>query len=533
MDAYDFILVGAGSAGSVLARRLSERADVRVLVLEAGGTKAPPNVADPSLWYTLFGSAIDWGYSSVPQPGLNGRTTYEPRGKLLGGSSNLYIMMHIRGHPSDYDHWAYQGCPGWRYQDVLPYFKKLEHQEDATSPWAGKSGLLYVANAGLHEPNPTSAVFIEACQELGYPRTDDFNGPQMEGAGWHHLNIKQGKRQSTALAYLHAALKRPNVTLKANAQATRLLFDGRRCVGVEYRQNDEMQTAYADLEVIVSAGAIESPKLLLLSGIGAPAQLKQFGLPVVAELPGVGENFHNHVLTGVINEAAQPVPPPHQNLSESALFCSSRPGWPAPDLQIAFVHVPFNIIIGQGHPNSISILPGVVRPLSRGWIRLASSNPLDKPLVNPNYLSEKADLERLVQGVKIARKIFGTRAFSRWVKQELMPGPDIQTEAQLRAFVRANADSYHHQAGSCRMGLDALAVVDPELRVHGVEGLRVADASVMPSVPSGNCHTGILMIAEKAADLIKRAHRLHEKQRTPQSAAHATSAQEVYAESGR
>jgi choline dehydrogenase len=225
-------------------------------------------------------------------------------------------------------------------------------------------------------------------------------------------------------------------------------------------------------------------------------------------VPGVGENFHNHVLTGVIVEAKQPVPPPNLNLSEAALFTRSDPGWPAPDLQIGFVHVPFDIIVGQGHPNSISILPGVVRPASRGWIRLASANPLDKPLVNPNYLSAKSDAERLVQAVRIAREIFATQAFAPWVKQELLPGPDVQTDADLLAFVRQRADSYHHQAGSCKMGIDGMAVVDPELRVYGVDGLRVADASVMPAVPSGNCHAGIVMIAERAADLIKRAHGL-------------------------
>lgn len=509
MSVYDFIIVGTGSAGSVLANRLSENPAVKVLALEAGGPEIPSNVENPSLWYTLFGSTVDWGYTSVPQPALDGRVTHEPRGKIPGGSSNLYIMMHIRGHPADYDNWAYNGCPGWSYQEVLPYFQKLENQEDDTSPWAGKGGPLQVANAKLHEPNPTSAVFIEACRELGYPSTEDFNGPNMEGAGWHHVNIKDGKRHSTAVAYLQPALERHNLTLSTNSQATRLLFDGKRCVGVEYSQNGEIKTANANLEVIVCAGAIESPKLLLLSGIGNPTQLKEFDIPVVAEVPGVGENFHNHVLTGVIDEASQPVPPPHQNLSESALFCKSDPGWVGPDLQIAFVHVPFNIIIGQGHPNSISILPGVVRPMSRGWVRLASRNPLDKPLVNPNYLGVESDLERLVQGVKIARGIFGTKTFSSWVKQELMPGPDVQTEDQLHDFVRKNADSYHHQVGSCKMGLDAMAVVDPQLRVNGVEGLRVADASVMPVVPSGNCHTGILMIGEKASDLIKDTHALH------------------------
>ncbi len=514
MSEYDFIIVGVGSAGAVVANRLSENPAVKVLALEAGKprseipTELTDRVDNPSVWYTLLGSEVDWGYTSVPQPGLEGRVIYEPRGKLPGGSSNLHIMMHIRGHVSDYDDWAYNGCPGWTYKEVLPYFQKLEDQEDDTSGWSGKGGPLHVANAKRHNPNPTSEAFINACLELGYPYTQDFNGYNMEGVGWHHVNIKDGKRQSTAVAYLIPALIRPNLTLSTNSQATRLLFEGERCVGVEYIQHGEIKTAYANYEVIVCAGAIESPKLLLLSGIGNSTHLKEFDISVKVDLPGVGENFHNHVLAGVINEVSQPIAPPHLNLSESALFCKSDPDLVGPDLQIAFVHVPFDIIIGQNHPNSISILPGLVRPISRGWIKLASSNPLDKPLVNPNYLSAEADVQRLIQAVKLARNIFATKAFSSWVKQELMPGPEVQNEHQLLAFVRKNADSYHHQAGSCKMGLDEMAVVDPQLRVYGVEGLRIADASVMPVVPSGNCNTGIVMIGEKVSDLIKKEHNL-------------------------
>jgi len=493
----------------VLADRLSENPDTKVLVLEAGGPKLPENVDVPQLWFMLLGSDVDWKYQSVRQPGLEGRQTFEPRGKLPGGSSNFYIMMHIRGARSDYDNWAYNGCPGWGYDDVLPYFQKMEDQDDYTSGVAGHGGPIPVYNAGKHKPNPTSQAFIDACIELGFPRTEDFNGPKMEGAGWHHINVKDGLRWSARRGYLEPAEKRKNVTFLTNAQATRLLFDGKRCTGVEYSHDGKLDTADARHEVIVCAGAIESPHLLLNSGIGDPKQLRKFDIKPVAELPGVGENFHNHVLAGVIQECSQPVPQGNLNLSEAALFLESEPGWMGPDLQIAFVHVPFNIIIGQGHPNSISILPGVVRPMSRGWIRLGSKDPLEKPLVNPNYLSAESDVERLVYAVKLARDIFATRAFSTWVKQELMPGPDVHGHSALRDWVRRNADSYHHQAGSCKMGSDDMSVVDPQLRVYGVKGLRIADASVMPVVPSGNCHAGILMIAERCADMLKDDYDLH------------------------
>jgi choline dehydrogenase len=530
MNEFDYIIVGAGTAGSVLAYRLTENPETRVLVLEAGGDWIPAAVDAAPLWRALLGSNVDWGYQSVPQPGLGGRVIYEPRGKMPGGSSNMYIMMHTRGHPSDFDNWAYQGAAGWSYKDLLPYFKKLERQEDPSDSWTGTDGPQIVTNAGRHHPNPLSRTFIDACVQLGYPEVTDFNGPQMLGTGWHHINVENGRRCGTLAAFLEPALNRPNLTLRTGAQAMQLVFEGQRCVGVTYRQDPESQlsgegrrvgqgdpkdreepgvrTVRAAGEVIVCAGAIESPKLLLLSGIGDVEQLRQFDIPLVANVPGVGQNYHNHILIGVTVETVDLVEPGRQNLSEAALFTTSQPGMIAPDLQLGFVHVPFDTAAAQQHPNNaVSILPGVVRPQSRGWIRLASADPFTKPAINPNYLADRADVARMVQAVKLARDIFAAPALKELLRGELSPGPDVQTDSELESFVRTRADSYFHEVGSCRMGIDDQAVVDPRLRVHGLSGLRVVDASVIPTVPSANCHAAIAAIAERAADLIKEDYR--------------------------
>lgn len=522
MDEFDYVIVGAGTAGCVLAHRLSEDPEVRVLLLEAGGARIPEAVDDATRWYTLLGSEVDWGYRSTPQPQLNGRTISEPRGRLPGGSSSLYIMMHIRGHPSDFDNWAYGGAAGWSFADLLPYFRRMESQEDPIGPTSGTCGPQRVTNAGLHDPNPLSRTFIDACRELGHDEVPDFNGPTMFGTGWHHLDVVDGRRQGALEAYLEPVLDRPNLTLQVDALTTRVMVDGGRAVGVEYLQRpaappggpgrslepvhrvpEGRHAVRARGEVIVCAGAIESPKLLMLSGMGDPQQLSEHGIPLTAALPGVGANFHNHVLVGLIAETLAAVAPGRQNLSEAALFTRSGPGLVAPDLQLAFVHVPFDIIVGQQHPNAVSILPGVVRPMSRGSVRLAGPDPTVPPLVDPNYFGDRSDLERMVQAVKLSREIFATSAFAPFLKGELLPGPEVSTDADLEAFVRARADSYHHQTGSCRMGIDDLSVVDPRLRVHGITGLRVVDASVMPAVPSGNCHAAIAAIAERAADLVK------------------------------
>jgi choline dehydrogenase len=511
MDTFDYLVVGAGSAGCAVAARLSEDTDVTVAVVEAGSRTIPSqvqeNIQTPWHWGLVQNSAVDWAYRSVPQRHLNGRRIPEPRGRVPGGTSTLYILMHIRGHRSDFDNWAYNGCPGWSYEDVLPYFQKSEDQEDDTNPLAGKGGPLSVLAARLHEPNPTSRAFYEACLELGFARTPDFNGPRMEGVGWHHLNIKNGKRHDMATAYLYPALEnRQNISLIDNAQTTRLLFEGRRCTGVEYRQGNESKRVDARREVIVCAGAIDSPKILMLSGIGDGDRLAQFGIPSLAHVPGVGENFHNHVLVPVICVSSQRIPDPTTSMSEAALFYRSAAGWPGPDIQMAFVHGDPQQVTNPDRPSVMVMLPGVVRPLSRGWLRLAGPDPMAAPLINPNYLAAESDFVRLTDAVRLARRLYATQALGSWAQTEVLPGPDYPDEA-LGDFVRQFAESYHHQAGSCRMGMDALAVVDPRLRVHGIAGLRVADASVMPAVVSGNCHSAIVMIAEKVADMIKEDRR--------------------------
>lgn len=521
VDTFDYVIVGSGAGGSTLAYRLGEQSDLRILVLEAGSGELPEAVSVPWRWNELLLTDLDWAYNSAPQPGLNNRQIYSAAGRATGGTSVLYHMMHVRARPADLDAWAYDGCTGWSFAECLPYFQRLENQLDDTNPTAGKGGPITVVNA-RDMGNPISQTFLDACAELGYPLVEDFNATPF-GAGWQHVDMRDGRRGGVLTSYLLPALDRGNVTLRTRARATRLVLEQGRCVGVEYLENGQMTTVRAEREVIVCAGAIESPKLLMLSGIGNPDHLRALGIAAQLELPGVGENFHDHPLViGPFGRLAEPGADPRGNMTETALFWSSEPRMLVPDLEICLVHrAPFgdaffaNVVqrlqTGQPitpaaqlvDPHIILSLPGLIRPLSRGWVRLRSSDPTEVPEISANYGAEPVDIDRIVTMMKIARDIYGTKAFAALGLVEVGPGPDVITDAQLRSWVIENTGSYYHFAGSCRMGIDRMAVVDPQLRVHGVEGLRIADGSVMPAVPSANPHTTIVMIGEKAADLIR------------------------------
>ena len=498
MGNYDYVVIGAGSAGCVVAARLSENG-AEVLLLEAGAEDNKEELHVPPAWPSLWGTEVDWSFETTPQPGTGNLPHNWPRGKVLGGSSSINAMVYLRGHRNDFDNWASGGAAGWDYVGVLPYFKKMETVEGNDPEYRGTSGPLRPKVAA--DPNPLSEVFLNAAKEVGCPTTGDFNGAVQEGAGWHELTIADGRRQSTAVAYLHPVMDRPNLTVYTGAIARRLTFDGRRCTGVEYERNGSVQTATAEGEVIVCGGSVNSPQLLLLSGIGPAEHLRETGVDVVHDLPGVGENLHDHPLLGLVFRAEGEIAPGKANHSETSMLWRSDASLDGPDMQFMFIHVPFHPPHLQAPPNSYTFGIATV-PDSRGWIRLTTNDPKAAPLINPNYLSEDSDVRRLLLGIEKAREINSTRAFSEWGTTEVLAGEQIRDEDGLRDFVSRGTGTYYHPVGTCSIGVGDDAVVDPELRVHGIEGLRVADASVMPTIVCVNTNAASIMIGEKAADLI-------------------------------
>jgi choline dehydrogenase len=519
---YDFIIVGAGAAGCVLANRLSADPRHRVLLLEAGLPDDKPEIRIPAAFSKLFKTEYDWNYSAVPQVELQGRESYWAKGRTLGGSTSINAMMYLRGVPADYDGWEKLGNPGWGWRDVLPYFRRSECNSRGGNEFHGNRGLLHVED--LRDRNPLSQTFIQAAQAIEFSYNSDFNGSQLDGVGWVQVTQHRGRRWSAADAFLRPALRRSNLQVLTGAQCTRVLTQNRRATGVEYMHNKVHKTVFATREIILSGGAIGSTQLLMLSGIGAAAQLRELGINVVVDLPGVGQNLRDHVATAVVMGIKQPVSLLNANsrlelikylflrrgmltssVLEAAAFLRTQPELVAPDLELQFAPVVF-YEYGLTPPteHGMTIGPTLIAPRSIGSMRLRSPNPLDHPIIDPQYLSdpEGHDLQVMMAGVRKAQEIFAASPMTAYQGNPILPDRLLESDRDIEDYVRAASDGWWHPVGMCRMGTDPLAVVDPTLRVQGVSGLRVADASVMPTVP--RCHTmaPTIMIGEKAADLI-------------------------------
>ena len=521
---YDYIIVGGGSAGCVLANRLSESHSV--LLLEAGPSDRSMKVRMPAATgIAIQDESRNWHYQTEPQPRLNGRQLIWPRGRMLGGCSSHNLMVVVRGHARDYDLWRQSGCEGWSYSDILPYFKRAESRAAGADTYHGGDGPMQLDRS--RNSNQLQEVFIEAGQQAGFPYTGDFNGYQQEGVGWFDLNIHRGNRWDTGRAYLWPILSRDNLTLELNAFSTRLLFDGTRAVGVEYEHDGQLEKRYAGREVVVSAGTINSPQLLQLSGLGAAEDLSKLDIPVVADLPGVGKNLQDHLDVAVQHECAKPVSlyshvPLHKMAvvgiewmlfgtgpgatghSEAGAYIRTDESLETPDIQNHFM--PMAITRGNTWPDRHSYQINVcqLRQESRGYLALRSRDPRQHPLIEPNYLQTDNDVRVMRAGVKITREILAQPAFDEFRGAEMIPGADQTSDEAIDAFVREHSETCYHPCGSCKMGADSdhQAVVDPSLQVRGIEGLRVVDASIMPNIVSGNLNGPTIMIAEKAADMI-------------------------------
>jgi choline dehydrogenase len=524
---FDYIIVGAGSAGCVLANRLTEDDGARVLVLEAGPQDHSLFIHMPSAFaYPLAGTKYNWHYETEPEPYMNNRRMHCPRGRVIGGSSSVNGMVYIRGHAFDYDAWARRpGLENWSYFDCLPYFKKSETRLKGGDAYRGASGPLF-ATTGTGT-NPLYNAFIEAGRQAGYPVTGDMNGYQQEGLGRMDMTTYRGRRWSAARAHLRPAQKRTTLDVRARCLVTRILFEGKRATGVEYLRSGKLETARASREVLLSGGAINSPQTLLLSGIGNASELKKLGLPVVQHVPGVGNNLQDHIEAYVQYACTQPITLygatnplaklkigvnwllTRQGLGatnhfEAGGFIRSEAGVLQPDLQYHFLPMAVSYdgsspVKGHGYQAHI----GPMRPTSRGFVKLKSADPRQHPRVLFNYMQTEQDRKEMRSGVRLTREIMMQQAFAPFRGAELAPGPDAISDASIDAFVREKAESAYHPSCSCRMGTDELAVVDGSARVHGVEGLRVVDASIMPDVVSGNLNVPVIMMAEKLADIIR------------------------------
>jgi choline dehydrogenase-like flavoprotein len=526
---FDYIIVGGGSAGCVLAGRLSENPSITVALLEAGPADSSVLIHCPAGLPVLAktGQAI-WEYETVPQPGLNGRKGYQPRGKVLGGSSSTNGMIYIRGHRADYDNWAALGNPGWSYDDVLPYFKRAEHNERGSDAWHGAGGPLNVKDPT--SPHRFSSLFVQAAEQAGYAINPDFNGSSQEGVGLYQVTQKNGERCSAADAYLTPHLSRPNLQVFTGAHTTRILLEKKRAVGVEFVQDGLLKQLKCQREVLLSAGALQSPQILMLSGIGPHQHLVNMGIATQHHLPGVGQNLHDHpdaiqvvnapnltdllgislpgianVTKGIFEWQKHRTGILTTNFTEAGGFIKSSPDEPIPDIQLHFFIFKLVDHARQlsplfGHGYSCHVCP--LRPVSRGSVTLASKDPLAAPLIDPNFLGERADLERLIRGFKLMRRILAQPALAGHLGKESERSASAQTDAQIEHFIRETSDTIYHPVGSCHMGKGDMAVVDAQLRVHGLQGLRVVDASIMPSIVSGNTNAPVIMIAEKAVDMI-------------------------------